>query len=235
MSGTNTETLNAGEFREYDGGNAWELIACDNPVKVETIKEGRILRRDEVAAVGSYDRYHQFSGANIRAFTTVKVTALTDNTTFTLSVSDGQSGKNMVVNEVERIVQPVDVQSVAMIDDIAPFDLSVGFSRHIRSVTATVQTLITPAENVGGCIIDAAHAGGSGLITANATAVASVIDVSVSAIIACSSNMIVGSNTVATNQGVSHKSGFKIPPGLGVYFQAWSSGEQVAVIQGRFL
>lgn len=124
---------------------------------------------------------------------------------------------------------------LASVGSIDPFDLSTGFSRHLRSVTAAVQVLITPAENVNGLIIRGAHAGGSGLITVNGVAVASVVDVAVDAIVACSSNLIVGSNTTALRSGIDQNTGVKVPAGKGVYFQAWSSGEQAVIVQGEFL
>lgn len=107
MSGTESATLNTGDYRVYDGGNAWELVASNENVRVETIRDGRTIRKDDLAGVGSYDRYSQFFGADVRAFDAVKVTALTDATTFTLSVSDGQSGKNQTVSSIQEITEPV--------------------------------------------------------------------------------------------------------------------------------
>lgn len=157
MSGTNTATLNTGEYRVYDGGNAWEVIASTELLRVESIKDGRTIRKDDFAEVGSYDRYQQYYGSDVRAFDAVKVTALTDNTTFTLSVSDGQSGKNLVSNEVERIVQAVNVAELsggrlASVGAIDALDLS-GLGAHHGTATNAVQTLVSPASNVNGVVL----------------------------------------------------------------------------------
>lgn len=158
MSGTNTATLNAGEYRVYDGGNAWEVISSSEVLRVESIKDGRTIRKDDFAEVGSYDRYQQYYGSDVRAFDAVKVTALTNSTTFTISISDGQSGKNLVASEVERIVQPVNVTELAgsrleTLGRIDPIDLtSYAYKGSgVAGVGAYIHTtVVTPAANVNG-------------------------------------------------------------------------------------